>query len=65
MQSVFRSAARRRISEGEINLNAAAVRLKTGWSEPLHESSGYGFWMILLIIDSECRIELITTAVTR
>ena len=43
MQSVFRSAARRRISEGRDKLERRDAELKTGWTEPLHNSLAYGF----------------------
>jgi hypothetical protein len=43
MQSVFRSAPRRRISEGRDKLERRGGELKTGWTEPLHDRSAYGF----------------------
>ena len=43
MQSVFRSAARRRISEERDKLERRGDELKTGWTEPLHDRSAYGF----------------------
>ena len=43
MQSVFRSAARRRISEEREKLERRGGELKTGWTEPHHDRSAYGF----------------------
>jgi hypothetical protein len=43
MQSVFRAASRRRISEGRDKLERRGGELKTDWTEPLHDSSAYGF----------------------
>ena len=43
MQSVFRSATRRRISEERDKLERRGGELKTGWTEPLHNTSAYGF----------------------
>jgi hypothetical protein len=43
LQSVFRSAARRRISEVRDNPERRGGELKTGWTEPLHDRSAYGF----------------------
>ena len=43
MQSVFRSAARRRSRQARENPERRGGELKTGWTEPLHNSSAYGF----------------------
>jgi hypothetical protein len=43
MQSVFRSAARWRSRQARKNPERRGGELKTGWTEPLHNSSAYGF----------------------
>ena len=49
MQSVFSSAARRRITEERDKLERRGGELKTGWTEPLHECRPMGFeWSVPL-----------------
>jgi len=43
MQSVFRSAARRRNRQARENSERRGGELKTGWTKPPHDTSCYGF----------------------